>query len=270
MPTHRRTTRSLRALSPRRVITAAAGLGIVEKASRLNPRHALAAVAGASVLSVAALGCAATAANSGEHPSAAAAAPVSAAQISAGKAELDPKAAQPAAAAPVSPAAPAPVAPAPAAPAPVAPAPVAPAPVAPAPVAPAAPALPAVAGLNATQVRNAATIVEVGKEMNVGARAEQIAIATAMQESKLYNLKKAVDHDSLGLFQQRPSSGWGTPAQLTDPKYAARAFLTSLMRKTSDFGCLTCAAQRVQVSAFPSAYAKWEPLAIRTVAALGG
>ncbi len=150
---------------------------------------------------------------------------------------------------------------------PAAPAPVA-APVA--PVAPAAPVLPQIAGLDQYQVENAATIVKVGRDMGVGTRAEQIAIATSLQESKLYNLDIAVDHDSLGLFQQRPSSGWGTPAQLNDPAYAARAFYNSLIQYTGDYGCLTCAAQRVQVSAFPDAYAQWEGFAVNIVAALGG
>ncbi len=104
--------------------------------------------------------------------------------------------------------------------------------------------------------------------MGVGQRAEEIAIATAMQESKLYNLDIAVDHDSLGLFQQRPSSGWGTPAELNDPAYAAKAFLQVLTQDTSDYNCLTCAAQRVQVSAFPDAYAQWEPLATTVVTTL--
>jgi hypothetical protein len=131
-------------------------------------------------------------------------------------------------------------------------------------------ALPAIAGLDTAQVRNAATIVKVGQQMKVGTRAEEIAVATSLQESKLYNLDVAVDHDSLGLFQQRPSSGWGTPAQLNDPAYAARAFYNVLVQDTSDYGCLTCAAQRVQVSAFPDAYAQWEGLATTIVAALGG
>ena len=78
----------------------------------------------------------------------------------------------------------------------------------------------------------------------------------------------AVDADSLGLFQQRPSTGWGAPAELTNPWYAARKFYQSLVTDKGDWGCLTCAAQRVQGSAFPDAYAKHEGFARTIVAAL--
>jgi hypothetical protein len=125
--------------------------------------------------------------------------------------------------------------------------------------------LPTVAGLDAEQSANAATIIKVGKKMHAGKRAEAIAVATAMQESKLYNLDEAVDHDSLGLFQQRPASGWGSPAELTDPVYAANAFYKVLVQDTSDYSSLTQAAQRVQVSAYPDAYAQWETLATTAV-----
>jgi hypothetical protein len=128
--------------------------------------------------------------------------------------------------------------------------------------------LPAISGLTAVQVSNAEVIVAVGKSMGVSARGQIIAVATSLQESQLYNLDVAVDHDSLGLFQQRPSSGWGTVAQLTDPAYAARAFYQVLIQYTGDWGCLTCAAQRVQVSAYPDAYAKHETLATQIVTAL--
>jgi hypothetical protein len=141
---------------------------------------------------------------------------------------------------------------------------------APAPVAaPAAPALPSIPGLDQYQVENAQTIVNVGTQMGVPTRGKVIAIATAMQESKLYNLDQAVDYDSLGLFQQRPSTGWGTPGQITTPSYAAQAFYARLMDTQDDWGCLSCAAQRVQGSAFPYAYAQWEGLADSVVAALG-
>ena len=95
--------------------------------------------------------------------------------------------------------------------------------------------------------------------------AEIIAMATALQESNLKNYRYAVDHDSLGLFQQRPSSGWGTPRQLTNPTYAAHAFYAVLVHYKGSWGCLTCAAQRVQRSAFPSAYAKHERFATKIV-----
>jgi len=119
------------------------------------------------------------------------------------------------------------------------------------------------------QASNAAAITAIAVQRGMPPRAATIAIATAMQESKLYNLDVAVDYDSLGLFQQRPSTGWGTPAQLTTPNYAAWAFYRSLMLTQDDWGCLACAAQRVQGSAFPYAYAQWEGLADSVVSALG-
>jgi hypothetical protein len=139
-----------------------------------------------------------------------------------------------------------------------------------APAGPAQPAVPSVPGLDQYQAENAQTIVNVGNQMGVSKRGKVIAIATAMQESKLYNLGVAVDYDSLGLFQQRPSTGWGTPAEITTPSYAARAFYSRLLDTQGDWGCLTCAAQRVQGSAFPDAYAQWEGLANSVVSALGG
>lgn len=127
------------------------------------------------------------------------------------------------------------------------------------------------ADLTADQLRNATTIVDVGLSMGLPARAYVIAVATAMQESTLTNLTTAVDHDSLGLFQQRPSAGWGTPAQLTDPIYASEAFYKALT-KVSGWQTLPLsqAAQDVQGSAFPSAYAKWEQLAGTTVVQILG
>jgi hypothetical protein len=101
--------------------------------------------------------------------------------------------------------------------------------------------------------------------MHLPARAWVIAIATSMQESQLKNigdLGGANDHDSLGLFQQRPSSGWGSPQQLQDPQYAATAFYKGLVGVNGWFYMpLTDAAQAVQVSAYPDHYAKWEKVA---------
>ncbi|HEY7225488.1 MAG TPA: hypothetical protein VH561_18085 [Micromonosporaceae bacterium] len=115
---------------------------------------------------------------------------------------------------------------------------------------------------DSTQRANAKTIVQVGMALDLPKRAEIIALATAMQESQLYNLGDLGannDHDSLGLFQQRPSMGWGTPAQVRDPVYAATAFYLALQRVNGwESMALTAAAQRVQRSAFPNAYAKWE------------
>jgi murein DD-endopeptidase MepM/ murein hydrolase activator NlpD len=119
------------------------------------------------------------------------------------------------------------------------------------------------------QIRNAAIIISVGHEMKVPPRGWIIAVATAMQESSLTNhgfLGERNDHDSLGLFQQRPSQGWGTPEQIMDPRYASRKFYQKLL-KVPDWATipLTVAAQAVQRSAYPDAYAKHEPLATTIV-----
>src|SRR6202011_4574777 len=74
---------------------------------------------------------------------------------------------------------------------------------------------------NSAQWENAKTIVAVAKQRGLSPYAAVIAIATAMQESSLTNLTSASTYDSLGLFQQRPSMGWGTAAQVTDPAYAS-------------------------------------------------
>ncbi|PTA47290.1 hypothetical protein [Micromonospora sp. RP3T] len=140
-----------------------------------------------------------------------------------------------------------------------------------------------VAGLDQRQMDNAKAIVDVGRDMRLPRRAMVVAVATAMQESDLYNLASDVlpesfdqphqgsgsDHDSVGLFQQRPSSGWGTVAELMRPAYAARAFYTALadVPGWADMS-VTGAAQAVQISAFPDAYAKHERRATTVVAAL--
>ncbi|GGL42566.1 C40 family peptidase [Planomonospora parontospora] len=125
-----------------------------------------------------------------------------------------------------------------------------------------------VAGLDAEQGGNAALIVQTGLELGLPARAAVIAVATALQESQLRNLPYG-HLDSLGLFQQRPSQGWGTPEQILDPRYAARQFYTRLIAVPGwEQLPLTRAAQAVQRSAFPDAYARWEPLAQQTVDAL--
>lgn len=125
--------------------------------------------------------------------------------------------------------------------------------------------------LSAEQLGNAQTIYEAGVQLGIPAFGEEIAIATAMQESGLINLTTATNYDSLGLFQQRPSQGWGTPAELTDPTYAAKAFYHALLEVGGWQQLpLTVAAQDVQRSAYPDAYAKWEPLADSLVASFGG
>ncbi|TDC81560.1 hypothetical protein E1193_14380 [Micromonospora sp. KC606] len=116
--------------------------------------------------------------------------------------------------------------------------------------------------LDDAQLANARAIIEEARETGVGRRGAVIGIATSLQESKLYNLGHLGaynDHDSQGLFQQRPSSGWGTPDQITDPGYASRAFFEALKNVHGWQELpLTTAAQTVQVSAFPYAYAQWE------------
>lgn len=133
---------------------------------------------------------------------------------------------------------------------------------------------PKVAGWTKEAVGHASTIVQVGQEMGVPPRGWVIAVATAMQESTLRNLGHLGDrndHDSLGLFQQRPSSGWGTPAQVQDPKYAARKFYSKLIKVDGwQQMALTKAAQTVQISAYPNAYAKWETKAAQLVDAVSG
>ncbi len=112
-----------------------------------------------------------------------------------------------------------------------------------------------------TQASHAATIAAVGEELGLPGRAVTIALATALQESGLRNLPYG-DRDSLGLFQQRPSQGWGTSEQVTDPRYAAAAFFTALAELPDwETQRLTDAAQAVQRSAFPEAYQQWEPRA---------
>lgn len=116
------------------------------------------------------------------------------------------------------------------------------------------------ADLDQEQLSNATTIVSSGIEMRVPVRGLVIAVATALQESALRNLSYG-DRDSVGLFQQRPSSGWGTVGELTDPPTASRKFYQALLKVPSwQSLSLTVAAQAVQRSAFPSAYAKWEAL----------
>jgi hypothetical protein len=120
------------------------------------------------------------------------------------------------------------------------------------------------------QAVNAATIAAVGTHREMPERAVAIALATAIQESGLRNLTHG-DRDSLGLFQQRPSQGWGTEKQVTDPAYAASIFYEHLS-KVRDYNDLplTVAAQRVQRSGYPEAYAKHEGDATVLAAALTG
>ena len=111
--------------------------------------------------------------------------------------------------------------------------------------------------LDSTQMANAATITAVGIRRKMPERAVVIALAAALQESKLENIEHG-DRDSLGLFQQRPSQGWGTPEEIRDPRYAAGRFYSALKKvKGWKEMRVTDAAQRVQRSAYPHAYEKW-------------
>src|SRR5919205_3937419 len=124
--------------------------------------------------------------------------------------------------------------------------------------------------LDPEQAGNAAVIAAVAVRRGLPSRAATIGIATAMQESKLVNLPGG-DRDSVGLFQQRPSQGWGTPAQIRDPVYASNAFYDVLVKVEGYENLpITKAAQTVQRSAFPTAYADHEPEARILASALTG
>ncbi|MCD0485243.1 NlpC/P60 family protein [Streptacidiphilus sp. ASG 303] len=120
-----------------------------------------------------------------------------------------------------------------------------------------------VGGLNdpADQVHNAKTVQATGGALHIPARGQVVALTTALQESGLRNLTYG-DRDSLGLFQQRPSQGWGTAAEILDPVHASTMFY-AMLQKVPGWQSLSVAqaAQAVQRSGFPQAYAKWEPLA---------
>lgn len=140
-------------------------------------------------------------------------------------------------------------------------------------------------GWKGEQLGYAAIIVDVGRRTtNLPKRAWVIAVATAMQESRLLNQanrahpaslalpydKIGSDHDSVGLFQQRPDKGWGTPTELMDPRTAASKFYGKLARVVEQRpnwqkARLTEIAQAVQGSAFPEAYQKHESAAIKIV-----
>ena len=108
------------------------------------------------------------------------------------------------------------------------------------------------------QTANAATITAIALKRGLPARAATIATATAIQESKLRNVRFG-DRDSLGLFQQRPSQGWGTEKQILDPVYATNKFYDALI-KIDGYQAMeiTKVAQLVQRSAAPQAYAAHE------------
>jgi hypothetical protein len=107
----------------------------------------------------------------------------------------------------------------------------------------------------------AATIAGVAARMGLPLRALEVGYATALQESKLTNPTYG-DRDSVGVFQQRPSEGWGTAAELEDPEYASTAFFSALVKVPNYLGLpIDEAAQDVQHSADGSAYAQWDDTA---------
>lgn len=134
---------------------------------------------------------------------------------------------------------------------------------------------------NEKRVANAADIIAVGKGMGVPERGIIIALMTSLQENALENTPDG-DRDSVGLFQQRPSAGWGTAEQVHDPKYAAAAFYGG--PKGPNHGNppglldypgweskgLGEAAQMVQISAYPYEYSKWENTARQLYSVLSG
>jgi len=124
--------------------------------------------------------------------------------------------------------------------------------------------------LDAEQARNAQTIVAVARRRGLVERASAIALMAAMQESGLRDLDHG-DRDSLGLFQQRPSQGWGTPEQIRDPVYASSEFYEHLVRVPGwQQMAMWRAAQAVQRSADGQAYARHEGFAIKLAAVLFG
>ena len=122
--------------------------------------------------------------------------------------------------------------------------------------------------LSAGQVGNAQVIARVAVQRGLPSTAAVIAVAAALQESGLVNLQ-AGDRDSLGLFQQRPSQGWGTPAQILNPAQAATRFYQALTAVPGWAAIpLTAAAQAVQHSRYPDGYARWQPMAAALIGQL--
>lgn len=116
----------------------------------------------------------------------------------------------------------------------------------------------------------ASLMAAIAQNRGMPPRATTIAIATAFQESKIHNIDYG-DRDSIGLFQQRPSQGWGTVEQILDPHYAIDKFYSVLAKvKGYESMEITVAAQRVQRSGFPEAYAQHEADARALASALRG
>lgn len=126
------------------------------------------------------------------------------------------------------------------------------------------------ADLGPEELANARTVIGVGKGAQISEQGLVIALMTAMQESKFVNYLTPVDHDSLGIFQQRPSTGWGTPEQITDVATSSKSFY-GVAPFGSNPGLIQIdgwqtmppgdVCQAVQVSAYPDRYAQWEQFA---------
>lgn len=128
----------------------------------------------------------------------------------------------------------------------------------------------ATAGYGPQELTHAATIVAVGGRMHVPEHGWVVAITTALTESRLRNLDYG-DRDSLGLFQQRPSMGWGTPDRIMDPSYSSEQFYRHLLAIPNWQSIPVAeAAQLVQRSGFPDRYAHFEETARQIVAAVHG
>ena len=137
-----------------------------------------------------------------------------------------------------------------------------------------------ISSLDAEQIATAALIIRIGRELGVSDRGIAIALATGMVESGLRNLTWG-DRDSLGIFQQRPSTGWGTPSQVQDADRSTRVFYGgqhdpngTVTRGLLDIPgweqmAFTDAAQAVQISAYPNRYGQWETQAYQWLAAHG-
>ncbi|GGO45689.1 hypothetical protein GCM10012287_14230 [Streptomyces daqingensis] len=126
------------------------------------------------------------------------------------------------------------------------------------------------ADLGPEELANARTVIGVGKGAQIPEQGQVIALMTAMQESKFVNYTEPVDHDSLGIFQQRPSTGWGTPEQITDVPTSSKSFY-GVAPFGSNPGLIQIqgwetmppgeVCQAVQRSAYPDRYAQWEQFA---------
>jgi hypothetical protein len=124
--------------------------------------------------------------------------------------------------------------------------------------------------LSAEQFANAQIIISVAQQMGAGTSGAIVAVTAAFTEAHLINIPRG-DRDSLGLFQERPSQGWGTPQQIMDPVYATTQFVNHLLGLPGRSSMPpAAAAQAVERSAFPDRYQQWVQPATQLVAGLSG